>query len=113
MRREQRLTSSSQFDAVFKNGKVWATDVAVMRAIPNGLAFSRFGIIVSKKVGKKAVVRNRVKRLLREVVRLTPIQPGWDVVIVARRQAAEAGFREIEPAMLSLLNRAGLLGEGR
>ena len=113
MRREQRLTNSSQFDAVFKNGKVWATDVAVLRTMPNGLEFSRFGIIVSKKVGKKAVVRNRVKRLLREVVRLTPIQPGWDVVIVARRQAAEAGYREVEPAILGLLNRAGLLGEGR
>ena len=113
MRREQRLTSSLQFNAVFKNGKVWATDVAVLRAMPNELDASRFGIIVSKRVGKKAVVRNRVKRLLREVLRLTPIQSGWDVIVIARPLAAEAGYREIEAGILGLLNRAGLLGEGR
>ncbi|MFA4836918.1 MAG: ribonuclease P protein component [Dehalococcoidia bacterium] len=112
MRRDERLTKGSQIAAVFKQGKAWANGFMVLKAMPNGLAFSRFGFIVSKKVGKKAVVRNRVKRLLREVARVTPIEQGWDVMIIARSEAAGARYRDIERAMLSLLNRANLMGRG-
>ncbi len=108
MRREERLTRGSQIVAVFERGKVWANEYLVLRAMPNGLNLSRFGFIASKKVGKKAVVRNRVKRLLREARRAVPVRPGWDVMIVARNRTAEAPYREIEKAMKSLLQRAGL-----
>jgi len=112
MRREERLTKSSQFAAVFKNGKAWANDLMVLRAMPNGLEFSRLGLVVSKRVGKKAVIRNRVRRLLREVARLTPIEPGWDIVIIARKEAAGVRYSEIQSAMIVLLGRARLLGRG-
>lgn len=108
---EERLTKSSQFAAVFKQGKFWANDVMVLKAMPNGLEVSRIGIVASKKVGN-AVVRNRVRRLLREAVRLTPIEPGWDIVIVARKGAAGTRYRDIEPAFIGVLSRARLLGRG-
>lgn len=109
MRREQRLTKNSQFAAVFQHGKPRANGLMVMRAIPNGLSFSRFGIVVGKKTHKKAVVRNKVKRRMREVARLKAIEPGWDIVFIARKGSTEADYSKIEGAMLELLKRAGLL----
>lgn len=82
--------------------------MAVMKATPNGLSLSRYGFSVSKKVGK-AVRRNRVKRLLREIMREQPLKPGWDIVIIARPQAAGAGFRQMQRAVTGLLARAHLL----
>ena len=107
MRGEQYLTSKAQFDAVYQDGRSWAGKMAVLKARPNGLDLSRYGFTVSRRVGK-AVVRNRVKRLLREILRQTPLQPGWDIIFIARGQAAEADFAIIGKSVRGLLYRAGL-----
>jgi len=78
-----------------------------MKAFPNELERSRFGFSVSKRVGK-AVVRNRVKRLLRECVQQTPCKPGWDVVFIARSTASRADFHQLEEAVEELTWRAKL-----
>jgi ribonuclease P protein component len=79
----------------------------VVKVLPNGLDISRYGFSVSRRVGK-AVVRNRVKRLLREITRQLELPAGWDMVFIARVPAAKAGYAELEKAVLSLLNEAGL-----
>jgi ribonuclease P protein component len=110
VRGEQYLTKSAQYALVYEKGKTWMDDLVVMKTLPNGLGISRYGFSISRRVGK-AVVRNRVKRLLREILRLTPLQPGWDIIFVARPRAAEAKYSELEKSVKGLLSRARLLAE--
>ena len=112
MRREQRLTKSHQFASVLKQGKTRADGLIILKAMPNNLESSRFGFIVSKKVSNKAVIRNRVRRRLREVARVTPIEAGWDIVFIARKQSAEASFSNIRSSMMGVMGRAELLRSG-
>jgi ribonuclease P protein component len=93
---------------VYTKGSSWACNLVVLRALPNGLPVSRCGFSVSKKIGN-AVVRNRVKRLLREITRLTPLNSGWDIVFIARPASATTNFRNLEKAVINLLSRAKIL----
>ncbi|CAI8018350.1 Ribonuclease P protein component [Geodia barretti] len=78
-----------------------------MRVIPNGLDRSRFCFVTGKRIGK-AVVRNRVKRRLREVIRNSTAAPGWDTILIARKGAGDADFDQIEHAVHNLIRRTKL-----
>ena len=84
----------------------------VLYARPNRLNINRVGITVSKKLGH-AVVRNRVRRRLREIYRLNEakFQPGWDIVVVARTKAVHTDFEKLTQAYLQLAEKAGILQE--
>jgi len=108
MKGEEYLTKSEQYTLVYKEGRSWVSSSVVVKALPNGLGISRYGFSVSKRVGK-AVTRNRVKRLLREILRLTPLESGWDIIFIARPAAADTGYNELKKSVESLLSRAQLL----
>ena len=82
----------------------------VLYARKNRTCTNRVGVTVSKKLGG-AVVRNRVRRRLREVYRLHEQQfaPGWDIVVVARSRCVGADFGKLTHAYLSLAEKAGIL----
>jgi ribonuclease P protein component len=108
MRGERYLTKPEQYARVYDGGNSWANGLLVMKALPNELTLSKYGISVSKRVGK-AVVRNRVKRLLREILRVTRLKPGWDIVLIVRPAAGIADYVSLEESVNNLLSRARLL----
>jgi len=79
-----------------------------VRTAPNGLGWSRCGYTIPKRVGK-AVTRNRVRRRLREVLRILPLTPGYDVVVSVRPEAAKSSFHDLKAELTLLLRRARLL----
>ena len=84
----------------------------VLYARRNRTGTNRIGITVGKKLGH-AVVRNRVRRRIREVYRLNEekFQPGWDIVVVARTRAITADFATLTNSFLSLAKKAGIQAE--
>jgi ribonuclease P protein component len=112
--RQIRLRHRKDFDAVFRKGRTWSNDLLVLRTLPNDLDHNRYGFVTSKRLGK-AVVRNRVRRRLRETVRALPARAGYDCVVSAKAKAAEADFARLRSATATLFERAGILDahEGR
>lgn len=110
-----RLRKKSDFARVFKNGKSRNSRFLTVRFIDNGCPLSRLGLLASKKVFKKASQRNRVKRKLREAARLnlSRINPGRDIIFIARGGLEKNTLKEMEEMILFLLEEAGLLKDNK
>ena len=104
------LKKNSDFRRLYAKGKSAATPYLVLYCRKNRLDHNRAGYTVSTKLGH-AVVRNRVRRRLREVVRLNAqrLSPGWDLVLVARSRAFDAPFQKLQGAYLASCEKLGLL----
>ncbi|WAH37007.1 ribonuclease P protein component [Alicyclobacillus dauci] len=105
---EYRLKDNRDFRRVFRRGKSFATGRLVLYYCDNRLGSFRVGFSISKKVGN-AVVRNRVKRLLRAVFQsLLPmlVDKHIDIVVVCRKDAALASYDELLRDVMKLLQKA-------
>lgn len=98
----------AEFEAVYRSGQRRSSSQFIVFYRANGQARSRFGISVKKAIGP-AVVRNRIRRRIREILRRnqTEIPAGWDIVIHPRGSVAEAPFAPLEAELLSLLKSLG------
>jgi len=110
VQRARRIASNADFAAVREQGKAYRDAGLVLLVRPNGGDTTRFGFITSKRLGK-AVVRNRVRRLMREAARHTvaELKAGYDVVAIATRASVELEYQEICESFRSLSRKAGLL----
>ena len=107
MQRRFRVTESKRFAQIHREGTSAANRLLVVKTLPNGLDQTRFGFVVSKRIGN-AVTRNLVKRRLRESVRQSRVKGGWDAVFIARRGAGSAEFSQLKRAADNLLRRTKL-----
>ena len=101
------LSGKAQFEAVYDKGVSRAAKEIVIKALPNGLGLTRYGITISRRIGK-AVVRNKIKRRLREILRKIDLPLGWDIVIIARNPSANADYTALGNSVGKLLKQAGL-----
>jgi ribonuclease P protein component len=108
MRRPQRLSHRRDFAAVYRRGRSYRSGLLALRVLRSREAVTRSGFAVGVAVGN-AVVRNRVKRRLREAVRSLAVAEGWDLVLSARPGAAEAEYQRLREEAAELLARAGVL----
>jgi ribonuclease P protein component len=108
MQRRSRLTGNKRFSQIHQEGTNTANRLLVIRFLANGMDQSRFGFMVSKRIGN-AVVRNRVKRRLREAVRTGHIKTGWDAIFIARKGSEKANYQALKLAADNLLRRNQLV----
>jgi ribonuclease P protein component len=137
LRRDLRLRRRADFDSVYKRGRIFNDPLLVLRTLPNELPHNRYGFVVSKRVGG-AVVRNRVRRRLQEIVRQTDertnlqtepgqdggpdprargLEPGsrvvhgYDIVLSAKVATVGATFQELTASVRRLYAKGGLLAD--
>ncbi len=91
-------------------GKHWRGEILSLGVLPNHLPHVRFGLVVSRRIGK-AAIRNRIKRRLRAAIRhrLPVLTAGYDVVIIAHSPASTASYHVLEAVLVELLRQAGVL----
>ncbi len=106
-----RLKKKKDFEKVFKLGKGAKLSFIALKFNKNGLKNSRFGFIVSLKVSKKAVVRNRIKRRLRESVKkkINNVKKGLDIVLISFPSLKNKDFQETDKIVEKLFKKSGIL----
>ena len=112
MKQRYTLKKNSDFRRLYSRGKSAVTPYLVVYCRRNRGGENRLGYTVSTRLGH-AVVRNRIRRRLREIVRLNApaLKQGWDLVIVARSRSVGADYRKLEAAYLHACGKLGLLRE--
>jgi ribonuclease P protein component len=105
------LRRKADFDAIGRGGTVRSTGLLVLRSLRTGRTETRVGLSTPRTLGG-AVQRNRVRRRLRELVRerYGAIEAGWDLLLIARPEAATASHADLRDAVRSLLERSGIGG---
>lgn len=110
--REARLVRRGEFDAVYRAGRRRSSSHFTVFLRANELPESRFGVSIKKALGG-AVVRNRIRRRLREVIRCrrSEIPAGWDIVIHPKSAVAKTPFAALTADLLRLLQSGAQAGK--
>jgi ribonuclease P protein component len=105
--RPYRLSKQKEFQDIFARGRRFQSEYFSFLAAKNNRSISRFAVVVSAKVSKKAVARNRVRRQLNEIIRLhqQKIKPGLDMVLIVKEAAVGAKYRTLEETALKLFDK--------
>ncbi len=102
-----RVKKKTDFDNVFKKGNSYKNKFLILKTLPNGLLESRFAFIVSQKVSKKAVTRNKIRRRLSESARteLKNIKGNIDFVFIALPGIEKQNYLDLKNSFLMLLQK--------
>jgi ribonuclease P protein component len=103
-RRSQRIRRRAEFQQIYNHGTRVSGRLCTLFIQPNRQAIGRLGVAATRKLGG-AVVRNRAKRLIREVFRRSGIAPGFDIIVVPRRELLGVSFAVLEAEYRSSVER--------
>ncbi|MBU0707886.1 ribonuclease P protein component [Patescibacteria group bacterium] len=105
---KNRLVSEREFRRVYRKGATFFSDYLLIKIAPNNSDYTRIGIVVSKKISKKAVVRNAIKRSIRELIRpmLAKIKRGYDCILIPKKSYKLAKVSEKKRSIDILLKRS-------
>jgi len=109
--KKYRIKKRRDFENVFQNGYSEKGKWMIIKAQKNKLNLSRFGFIVSNKIAKKAVIRNKIRRRLSEAIRLKlkEVKKGFDVIILALPGIEKINYKALEEDLMFLLTKIGIL----
>jgi len=110
--KNKNIRSKREFDLIYKKGKFFSGRFFSLRVLPQeNKKETRFAIVIGLKISKKAVLRNRKKRQLREIVRLNynRIKPGYLFLIVAKRSVLDASYHDLEKEFVFLCKKAEII----
>jgi ribonuclease P protein component len=110
MEKKYRLRKNLDFRKVYNKGKNFWNRNLVLYVKKNELEETRLGITVTKKIGN-AVVRNKVRRRIREIYRLNlyRIEQGYDLIIIPKKNVTEISYKELENAFIHILKISDML----
>lgn len=102
-----RIHKKKDFENIFKKGYSQSSKIFCIRFIKNSLGYSRFAIIVSNRVACLAVTRNRVRRQIREILRLNSdiIKKSHDIVVFIQKEAIGKPYHELEKEVFFILDK--------
>lgn len=109
----ETLKRKKDFDNLFNKGRSTASHYLVLYWNPNTKGKNRYGFSISKRIGK-AVVRNKLKRRLKEIIRKNIDSckvTGYDILIIARRPVNNLDYNGLKKNLLSLFKKANLNGK--
>ncbi len=108
---KSRLRRDKDFKRIFKHGKSVFDSACGAKFEKNGKELSRFAVVVSTKVHKSAVKRNKIRRQYQEIIRLNleNLKIGYDVVLLTSKPALDLNYHEKETRLLKVFKKAGLL----
>lgn len=109
MQKDLLIKKNEDFKSVYRQRKSKADKFFIVYCAENNKDISRIGISVSKKVGN-SVVRHRIKRLIKECYRLNlkNIKIGYDIVVVARKDANNIDFNQVYKSFFRLIEKHGI-----
>lgn len=119
--KQYRLTKSKDFEKIVKFGQAVYGQELTIKWIKNNLSVSRFGLVISAKVAKKANIRNKIKRQLREIIRANlsisksrgstamTIRPRYDIMILTKPKVIDLDYWQLKEKLEYLLKKAGLI----
>jgi len=109
--REYKLKRDNDFKKVFKQGKYYRGNFIGIKFLRNSLESNQFAFIVSLKISKKAVIRNKIRRQLEEVVRLNfdQIKKGFNIVVMVDPQIIKEDYQKIEKELLNIFKKIELI----
>lgn len=109
--KEFRIKFKKDFDNILKSRNKFFSNNFSLKFSQNNQGVSKFSIVVSAKISKKAVIRNQLRRRIFEILRLKMpnISPGYNVMIFPKAGALSLDYHKLEQEILYLLNKSRLL----